>query len=183
MAITQTGGGASYLGTMGSTEQKGQVDSFLKIDGIQGDATADGHKNEIELTGWHFGGTNMGGFGVSGPGGGGGGKVQVNDFVFTMYADKSSPKLFECMATGKHIPKAVLTVRKAGGTSPVDFLKVDLEKVLVSSFHTTGNGLLPSIEVALNFAKIEFEFKAQNDDGTRGGSVKSGFDLQKGTKV
>ncbi len=181
MAITQTGGGTSQLGTMGSTEQKGQVDSFLKIDGIPGDATTDGHKNEIELTGWHFGGTNAGGFGVSGPGGGAG-KVQVNDFVFTMHADKAAPKLFEAMATGKHIPKAVLSVRKAGG-SAVDFLKIDLEKILVSSFHTTGNGLLPAIEVALNFAKIEFEFKTQNDDGTAGGSVKSGFDLQKGTKV
>jgi type VI secretion system secreted protein Hcp len=181
MAITQTGGGVSPLGTMGSTEQKGQVDSFLKIDGIQGDATADGHTNEIELTGWHFGGTNAGGFGVSGPGGGAG-KVQVNDFVFTMHADKAAPKLFEAMSTGKHVPNAVLSVRKAGG-SPVDFLKVTLTNVLVSSFHTTGNGLLPGIEVSLNFSKVEMEFKTQNNDGTAGGSVKAGYDLQKGTKV
>ena len=181
MAITQTGGGTSHLGTMGSTEQKGQVDSFLKVDGIQGDATADGHTNEIELTGWHFGGTNAGGFGVSGPGGGAG-KVQVNDFVFTMHKDKAGPKLFEAMATGKHIPNAVLSVRKAGG-SAVDFLKITLDKVLVSSFHVTGNGLLPTVEVALNFAKIDMEFKTQNNDGTAGGTVKSGFDLQKGTKT
>jgi type VI secretion system secreted protein Hcp len=182
MAITQTGGGASHLGTMGSTEQKGQVDSFLKIDGIKGDATNDKHNEEIELTGWHFGGTNAGGFGVSGRGGGAG-KVQVNDFVFTMHADRSAPKLFEAMATGKHIHKAVLTVRKAGGENAVDFLKIDLENVLVSSFHTTGNGLLPAVEVALNFAKIEIEFTAQKDNGLKDGSVKSGFDLQKGTKV
>jgi type VI secretion system secreted protein Hcp len=181
MAITQVGGGTPHLGTMGSTEQKGTVDSFLKLDGIQGDATADGHTNEIELTGWHFGGTNAGGFGVSGPGGGAG-KVQVNDFVFTMHADKSSPKLFEAMASGKHIPNATLSVRKAGG-SAIDFLKVNLTNILVSSFHTSGNGLLPGIEVALNFAKIEMEFKTQNNDGTAGGSVKAGFDLQKGTKT
>jgi type VI secretion system secreted protein Hcp len=181
MAIQQVGGGASNLGTLGSTEQKGTVDSFLKIDGIQGDATADGHTNEIELTGWHFGGTNAGGFGVSGPGGGAG-KVQVNDFVFTMHADKSAPKLFEAMATGKHIPNATLSIRKAGG-SAVDFLKVTLTNLLVSSFHTSGNGLLPGIEVALNFAKVEMEFKTQNNDGTAGGSVKAGFDLQKGTKT
>ena len=181
MPLTQTGGGAAALGTMGSFEQKGQVDSFLKIDGIQGDATADGHKNEIELQGWHFGGTNAGGFGVSGPGGGAG-KTQLHDMVFTMHADKAAPKLFEAMATGKHIPSAILTVRKAGG-SAVDFLKVTLSKVLVSSFHTTGNGLLPAIEVALNFAKLEMEFKTQNDDGTAGGAVKAGFDLQKAAKV
>ena len=181
MAITQTGGGAAALGTTGSTEQKGQVDSFLKIDGVQGDATADGHKNEIELIGWHFGGTNAGGFGVSGPGGGAG-KVQVNDFVFTMHADKAAPKLFEAMATGKHIPNAILSVRKAGG-SAVDFLKWKIDNILVSGFHTVGNGLLPTIEVSLNFAKIEMEFKTQNNDGTAGGSVKGGFDLQKGTKT
>lgn len=181
MPITAIGGGAGHLGTMGSTEHKGQVDSFLKVDGIQGDATSDGHTNEIELTGWHFGGTNAGGFGVSGPGGGAG-KVQVNDFVFTMHADKAAPKLFEAMATGKHIPNAVLSVRKAGG-SAVDFLKITLTNNLVSGFHTSGNGLLPDIEVSLNFAKIEMEFKTQNNDGTAGGSVKAGYDLQKGVKV
>ena len=72
MALAQVGGGISSLGSMGNTESKGQVDSFLKLDGTPGDATADGHTNEIELTGWHFGGTNAGGFGVSGPGGGAG---------------------------------------------------------------------------------------------------------------
>jgi len=181
MALSPTGGGAPALGVQGEANSKGTVDSFLKIDGIQGDATADGHTNEIELLGWNFGGSNSGGFGVSGPGGGGG-KVQMNDFVFTMNADKSAPKLFEAMATGKHIASATLSVRKAGG-SAVDFLKWDMTNVLISSYHTVGNGILPSVEVSLNFAKIQAEFKTQNNDGTAGGSVKAGFDLQKGTKT
>lgn len=179
--INQTGGGAPALGIQGEASAKGTVDSFLKIDGIPGDATADGHKDEIELLGWNFGGSNAGGFGISGPGGGGG-KVQMNDFVFTMHADKSAPKLFEAMSTGKHIPKATLSVRKAGG-SAVDFLKWDMDNILISSFHTVGNGILPTVEISLNFAKIQAEFKTQNNDGTAGGSVKAGFDLQKGTKT
>ncbi len=181
MPISPIGGGAPALGVQGESNSKGTVDSFLKLEGIPGDATADGHQDEIELLGWNFGGSNSGGFGVSGPGGGAG-KVQVNDFVFTMHADKSAPKLFEAMASGKHITKATLSVRKAGGKA-VDFLKWEMDNILVSSFHTTGNGVLPSVEISLNFAKIQAEFKTQSNTGDAGGSVKAGFDLQKGTKT
>ena len=58
--------------------------------------------------------------------------------------------------------------------------------VLVSSFQTGGSGnggLIPMDSIALNYAKIEYEYKAQKPDGTLDGAIKAGFDLKKMTAV
>ena len=68
------------------------VDYFLKIDGIQGESQDDKHKNEIHLDSWSFGESNAGTFSVGG--GGGAGKVQMQDFHFVKRVDKAGPKLF-----------------------------------------------------------------------------------------
>ena len=87
-------------------------------------------------------------------------------------------------ACGTHIPKAVLTCRKAGGKQE-EFLKVSFTDILISSFHTNGGGggILPQESITLNFSKIEIEYKEQKADGTLGGAVKAGYDLKKSAKV
>lgn len=58
---------------------------------------------------------------------------------------------------------ATLTCRKAGG-SQVEFLKIKLADILVSSFQTGGTGgqtdikfdELPVDQVSLNFVKVDF---------------------------
>lgn len=111
------------------------VDMFLKLDGVDGESADDKHKSEIELESWSWGATNAG-TAASG-GGSGSGKVKVADFVVTKHIDKASPKLMEACNTGKHIGKAILTCRKAGGGQN-EYLKVTLSDVLVSGFTTTG---------------------------------------------
>ena len=72
-----------------------QVDYFLKIKGVDGESTDDKHKGEIELESWSFGGTNAASF--SSGGGGGAGKVSLQDFHFVKKYDKASAKLFAAM--------------------------------------------------------------------------------------
>ena len=67
------------------------VDYFLKLDGIDGETKQKGHEKEIELESWSFGETNAGTF--SAGGGGGAGKVSMQDFHFVMSNNKASPKL------------------------------------------------------------------------------------------
>jgi type VI secretion system secreted protein Hcp len=83
-------------------------------------------------------------------------------------------------AEGEHIKKAVLTCRKAGKEQQ-EFLVVTMSDLLVSSYHTSGNGhgdSLPQDQVALNFTRIEFDYKAQKADGTLGGTCHGGYDLK-----
>ena len=52
--------------------------------------------------------------------------------------DKATPDLFKVCANGKHIDTAILTVRKAG-ENPLEYLKIEMKHVLVSSVSTGGS--------------------------------------------
>src|SRR5712692_3292016 len=154
------------------------ADYFLKLDGVEGEAQDSKHKNEIDLESWSWGETQTGTH-VAG-GGGGAGKVAMQDFHFVMRVNKASPKLMLACATGEHIKKAVLTCRKAGKEQQ-EFLKIELDDLLIASYQTGGSGhsdIVPTDQVSLNFAKILFEYKEQKADGTLGPPVKAGYDLK-----
>jgi type VI secretion system secreted protein Hcp len=159
------------------------VDYFLKIEGIDGESQDHKHKGEIDLESWSWGESNSGTH--SGGGGGGAGKVSMQDFHFVMKNNKSSPKLMLACATGEHIKSATLICRKAGKEQQ-EFLKIKMSDLLISSYQTGGSGhsdIIPTDQISLNFAKIEFEYKEQKPDGTLGGTVKSGYDLKANKKI
>ena len=158
------------------------VDYFLKIDGIEGEATAKGHEKEIEIESFSWGETNTGSHATGG--GGGAGKVNMQDFHVTMKNNSASPKLLLACASGEHIKKAILTCRKAGKEQQ-EYLKLTMNDILVSSFQTSGSAgeMIPMDSFSLNFSKIEYEYKPQKPDGTLGSAVKAGWDLKTGTKV
>jgi type VI secretion system secreted protein Hcp len=155
-----------------------QVDYFLKIDGVPGESQDAKHKDEIQLMSFSFGETNAGTF--SSGGGGGAGKVQMQDFHFVMSVNKASPKLFLSCANGSHIKSAQLTARKAGKDQQ-DYLVIKFSDLLISSFQTSGQadaGHLPLDQISFNFAKIDITYKDQKADGTLGGSTNVNYDLK-----
>ena len=152
------------------------VDYFLKIDGIQGESRDDRHKDEIDIESFSWGETQSGTFAVGG--GGGSGKVSMQDFHFTMGVNKASPALFLACAQGDHIKNAILTCRKAGKKQQ-EFMKVTMSDCLVSSFQIGGaGGVVPTDQISLNFAKIEVEYQEQDATGKLVGSIKKWFDLK-----
>ncbi len=159
------------------------VDFFLKLDGIDGESADSKHKGDIDLQSFSWGASNAGSF--SAGGGGGSGKVSMQDFHFVMNMNKASPKLMLTCATGEHIKKATLVCRKAG-TDQQEYLKVTFTDVLVSSYQTgasAGGGSGPTDQISLNFAKVEFEYKEQKVDGSLGGAIKAGYDVKANKKV
>lgn len=154
------------------------VDYFLKIDGIEGESADSKHKGEIDIQSFSWGATQSGTF--VGGGGGGAGKVAMQDFHFVMQVNKASPKLMLACANGEHIPKAVMICRKAGKEQQ-EYMKWTFTDVLVSSYQTGGSGqsdIVPMDQISLNYSKVEFEYKEQKADGTLGGTVKAGWDLK-----
>lgn len=158
------------------------VDYFLKIKGVEGDATAEGHTSEIQVESWSWGETNSGSAGA-GPGQGTG-KVSMMDFHFVMKANKATPKLFLACATGDHFTDATLACRKAGQKQQ-DYMTIKMTDVLISSYQTGGSHgeILPVDQISLNFAKIEMEYKPQKADGSLGSAINAGWDLAKVAKV
>ena len=158
------------------------VDYFLKIDGIEGESPDAKHKNEIHLDSFSWGESNSGS--MAHGGGGGAGKVAMQDIHYTCKLGKQSPKLALACADGSHIKKAILTCRKAGKDQH-DYYVVTVTDMLVSSYQIGGHGGEVTIveNVSLNFAKIEWDYKEQKIDGSLGGSVKSGYDLKLNKKA
>jgi type VI secretion system secreted protein Hcp len=113
------------------------VDYFLKIDTIEGESQDSKHKGEIDIDSWSWGATQTGAHAAGG--GGGAGKVAMQDFHFTMKVNKASPKLMLACANGQHIPKAVLTCRKAGKEQQ-EYMKVTMSDLLVSSYQAAAAG-------------------------------------------
>jgi type VI secretion system secreted protein Hcp len=152
------------------------VDYFLKIKGIEGESTDDKHKNEIDVLSWSWGESQTGS--AASGGGSGAGKVTMQDFTFVMKVNKASPKLIKACATGEHIAEAVLVCRKAG-KGQQEFLTIKLSDCLVTSFQTGGSGGsdFETDSISLNFAKINYEYRAQKADGSLDGPIKAGYDL------
>lgn len=158
-------------------------DYLLEIDGIKGESKDDKHKETIEISSFSWGCTNNGSF-RSGSGGGSG-KVAFDDVTFWSSAHKASPLLFLACATGQHIKKATLFVRKAGGEQH-DYYKVTLEDVLISGmkhYDEGDDGGIPDEEFSLNFAKVKFEYCPQDEKGALGGATAFGYDLKANKKV
>lgn len=154
------------------------VDYFLKIKGIEGESKDDKHKNEIDLESWSWGASQSGTH--AGGGGGGAGKVSMQDFHFVMKMNKATPKLFLACANGKHIDEALLTCRKAGEKQQ-EYLVIKFTDLLVSSYQTGGSAhgdVIPTDQISFNFAKIEFEYKEQQKDGSLGGAIKAHYDVK-----
>ena len=112
-----------------------QEDYFLKIEGVKGESQDDKHKDEIHVSSFSFGVTNAGTGGSNL--GSGGGRSNIQDMHFTKVTDAASPNLFIACATGKHFPKATVTVRRAG-EKPQEYLTYELTEVYISSITTSG---------------------------------------------
>ena len=129
---------------------------FLKLADIKGESTDKDHKDEIEVLSFGWGATQSGGLG--GPGGGGGaGKAEVDELTFVATSSLASPPMFAACTTGKHLPEAVLTGRRAGAKGQVqDFLVIKLKEVLISSYSQfAGEAERPEDEVSLVFGELE----------------------------
>lgn len=158
------------------------VDFFLKLDGVEGEATGKGHEKEIDISSFSWGASNAGTSGIGG--GGGAGKVSMQDLHVTKKTDKASPKLMLFCANGTHVKTGLLTVRKAGGDQQ-EYLKIKLADIFVSSYQQGGTGseTIPSEQVSFNFAKIQMDYSPQKADGTLDSAVSSGWDVKANTKV
>lgn len=155
------------------------VEMFLKLAGCDGESIASGHENEIELLGWNWGVTNQGSSSMGG--GSGTGKASFHDLSFTKFVDKATATILSNCAKGNHFATGVLTCRKVGGDTPLEYLKIDMDQVFVSSVQHGGSpGDEMTVEnVMLNFAKVDVTYTPQSAQGTSAGSVPFKWDIRK----
>ena len=157
------------------------VDMFIKLDDVKGESRDSKHKDEIDVLAWSCGASNAGTTHTGG--GGGAGKVNVQDLSFTKWVDKASPNLIMSSCNGKHYKQAMLTVRKAG-ENPLEYLKVSMKEVLVSSVSTGGSGGEDRLteNITLNFSWFKVEYTPQKADGTGEAAVEMAWNIAENTR-
>jgi type VI secretion system secreted protein Hcp len=151
---------------------------FLKIDGIDGESDDSVHAGEIDILAWSWGLSQSGTTHMGG--GGGAGKVSVQDLSITKYVDKSSPNLFMACCNGKHFATANLVVRKAGEQA-LEYIKIDMDEVMVVSVSTGGSGGEDRLteNITLNFAKVKFTYTPQDETGAGGAEIPKTWNIAK----
>ncbi|MBQ2261480.1 MAG: type VI secretion system tube protein Hcp [Loktanella sp.] len=155
------------------------IDCFLKLsNNIKGECQDARHKDWIDVLAWSWGMTQSGTTHTGA--GGGGGKVNVGDITLTKYVDLSTNDLIKRCASGEHINEGQLIVRKSGGNAPVDYLKVDFEDIMISSYQTGGtkDGLDRIQEtLTLNFRRFVVTYTMQDQSGAAGPETMTGWEI------
>jgi type VI secretion system secreted protein Hcp len=149
-------------------------DIFAKLGDIKGESTDAKHKDEIEVLSFSWGVTN------AAPAAGGGGKPNFQDLSIVHHIDKATPQLLLACATGKHLPDATITHRKAG-KGQQEYLIVKLNDVIITGVTHSGSATQPdtgSEMVTLAFAKIDFQYKPQKADGSLDAGIHFKYDLK-----
>jgi len=158
------------------------LEAFLKIEGIPGESRKQGHADEIDILSFSFGAANPTTVGKGT--GAGASQVSISSFNIMKMTDLSSTAFFLRCAKGEHIPLATVTLRKSGGTNPLEYLQYKFSKVYVDSIQwsgSSGGDDSPTESLSLAFEKVEIVYSSQNDDGTAKKTVGSGWDIPSGT--
>ncbi len=134
-------------------------DTYLQLEGIQGEATDEKHKNWIEIFSFSHGLVQQGSGVIASHGARVAGKVDHHDFTITKKLDASSPLLNRNCCLGKHITKATIEVCKNTGNKEV-FYKFVFENVVVSSINIGGGQgqESPTETVSFQYAKVKWEY-------------------------
>ena len=150
---------------------------FLKLDGIEGEATASGFEKQIVVTSFSHGMASQ--VTTTGTGGAGAVKATFTDLNITKSLDKASPLLYLNCVQGKVIKTATLTLCNQAQDKTTVFYTIKLSNVLVTSAQTgVGSGdVQPSETITLNFSAIDCKYVLQNPDGSPGTPVEFSWNL------
>lgn len=151
-------------------------DAYIKLDEVKGEATAKGFEGQLDVFSFSLGASNP----AQLQGGGmGAGKVSLSSFNFMKKSDGASPQLFLKCCSGKPVPKAVVTLRKAGGEQ-MPFLVFELGDVMVESIQwsgSSGGDDTPTESVSIAFSKISITYNTQDKTGKKKDSIAGSWDL------
>lgn len=161
-------------------------DCYLKIEGIDGEATAKGYEKWIQVLEYRSGLRQHGGGSASGTATHSGGRADFEQFEVTKLIDKSSPKLALYCANSDTIGTVTMAVCKSSGGKQ-KFMEYKLSKttiMLVAASGSSGDKAeKPTETIRFRFDKIEWGYVQFDDNGKSQGEVKAGWDAAKDCKV
>ena len=139
---------------------------FLKMHGVTGEASDTEHKGEIDVVSWSWGmqaNTSLATGQATA-------RSTISELQIVKRVDQSSPTLMNFLRTNKVVSQAQLVVRKAGKT-PLEYFRIDLENVRVTSIKAESSSAELVEHVTLGFSKVKVSYTPQDSLGARGGGA------------
>ena len=161
-----------------------EADIFLQLESqragaIKGESTDPAHPGEIQITDWSWGMTGSPAMGGSGAGI----KTALSELHLYKRADTATTALMSVMRTNDVVKKAVLSVRKAGGT-PIDYFVLTVQKARITSYEVRSRSEVDPFlheHFTLAFQKIDIAYCAQDEKGQRKGASTFSDDVSPGS--
>ncbi len=150
------------------------INTYLKIEGsrqrpVKGDSVEPGHIDEIDLVGWNWGmDANAAAFSS------GAVNTTLREIVLRKRTDRATTALMSALRNNEPLKKVTLTGRKASGATPLDFLKIVMEKARITSHHIgTPKDSAPEYieEFTIAFLKVSVQYVPQTLQGGGGGAT------------
>ncbi|HEY7388199.1 MAG TPA: type VI secretion system tube protein Hcp [Bryobacteraceae bacterium] len=151
---------------------------------IKGGSTDDKHKDWSEITGFSHNITQPAQATRSLEGGGYESEVIHDPFVVTMRQDCASPKLYEALHNGTHIPKVIIELLRPTGKAPMVYMRYTMTNVTLHSASTSAtpdpNSNFPVDILSMDYSSMQWEYTKQDDTGSAKGTVATKVNLTKG---
>ncbi len=133
---------------------------------IKGEATTDGHEDEISLVSWAWGvkaNTAIGSTEATA-------RRVYRPLVICKGIDSASTALMSALVTNDEVREAKLTMRKAGG-SALDYFKMTLSgaRVIAVDLDIDARGM-PIERIEIAFTTIDIEYERQSESGISAGA-------------
>ncbi|MDC9590237.1 type VI secretion system tube protein Hcp [Xenorhabdus sp. XENO-10] len=152
--------------------------SFVKFDGITGEAEAENYKGWIGVQFISRAIVNPS-LNMADVGSWGTGKGFLSHFMLHINYDKAITALEKYAASGKHIPKTEIhTLRTVGEKEPTLWTKYTLTDTYITEINS-GQPADNVITVGLVMKKIQFHYKPSDYKGTAQAEVTWGWDISK----
>lgn len=153
----------------------GKADMFLRLEGkstglVKGESNVPEHPDEIEIYEWSWGmsgSTALGGTGQTV-------KSALKEVRFGKGADRATTQLMSVMRTNELVKKAVLSIRKAGVSPPVEYMQVTLINGRITSLdvgtQAPGDSTLTET-FTMAFEEITVAYAPQEGTGSKGAKL------------
>ena len=141
------------------------ADILLYLDGIKGETKIKDMSDWIDVQSWSWGAANAAS--VHFGGGGGTAKGDTHDLTIVKRIDTATQDFFLKTMLGQHYATATLVCRLASGDTPIEYYKMEMENVYVTSWNPSCGGDQHGMEsVSLSFKKVKVTYTPQKDDGS-----------------
>ncbi len=149
---------------------------YLQIDGIQGDATHETHKQWTDIKAMHWNVARNMNTSAGSTANREASEPTVSEVVLVKVSDSSSTKLFQEACTGKTGKRATIHLVTTG--SPGDtYIEYILTNTLVANYSVDTSGDRPVETVKLNFTKMEVKYIPYDESNNPKSPMIASYDL------